>query len=283
MSDNAPISPGTGLGVATDEVLTALTGTVAKNGTTTITGTSTLFTTQLSVGQQISVPGGGGTEVRTVSAIASDTSLTVSVAFANTASSQTASAVLHYQRVKLDLGGDGLASAAVDVIPIVGKTIVVSSSVTRPADTTTYAAGDAVTNSTSAPVIITFTNCARANGGSGHIVNAALVDSANVATKGIFELWMFDTTATPDNDNAVFTPTDAECETLLAVIPFPVAYVGDATTGAGGNCMFPSLPLDIPFVCGGASRDLFGLLVVRNAYPPVSAEKFTARLWIVQH
>lgn len=69
-----------------------LTGTVAKAGTTTLTGTSTLFTTELSVGQVISVPG-TSTEVRVVTAIASDTSLTVNTAFVNTASGQTATRV----------------------------------------------------------------------------------------------------------------------------------------------------------------------------------------------
>ena len=71
------------------ETETTITGTVAKAGSTTLTGTSTLFLTELMVGDLISVPGGGGTEVREVSAIASNTSLTVTATFANTASGQT--------------------------------------------------------------------------------------------------------------------------------------------------------------------------------------------------
>lgn len=71
----------------------ALTGTVAKAGTTALVGTSTQFTTELAVGQVISVPGGGGTELRVVTVITDDTNLTVAVAFANTASGQTASRV----------------------------------------------------------------------------------------------------------------------------------------------------------------------------------------------
>lgn len=60
-------------------------GTVATAGTTTLTGTNTFFT-DYSVGDKITVS--GETE-RTISAIASDTSLTVSVAFSNTASGKT--------------------------------------------------------------------------------------------------------------------------------------------------------------------------------------------------
>jgi hypothetical protein len=67
-----------------------LTGSVAKtNGSATLTGTGTSFTTELSVGQIINVPG-TATERRVVTAIASNTSLTVNRAFANTASGQTA-------------------------------------------------------------------------------------------------------------------------------------------------------------------------------------------------
>ena len=66
-----------------------LTGTVAKTATSaTLVGTGTLFTTELSVGQVISVPGTAA-ELRVVTAIASDTSLTVSAAFTYTASGQT--------------------------------------------------------------------------------------------------------------------------------------------------------------------------------------------------
>lgn len=71
----------------------ALTGTVSKtNGSATLTGSGTSFTTQLSVGQVISVPG-TKTEKRVVTAIASNTSLTVSRAFTATASGQTATRV----------------------------------------------------------------------------------------------------------------------------------------------------------------------------------------------
>jgi len=60
-------------------------GTVATTGTTTLTGTGTFFT-DYNVGDKITV---SGETVRTIDAIASDTSLTVTVAFTNTASSLT--------------------------------------------------------------------------------------------------------------------------------------------------------------------------------------------------
>lgn len=58
-------------------------------GSATLTGTGTAFTTQLSIGQIIRVPG-TASEDRVVVSIASDTSLTVAGNYANTASGQTA-------------------------------------------------------------------------------------------------------------------------------------------------------------------------------------------------
>lgn len=164
------------------------------------------------------------------------------------------------------------------------SSVVINSSFTRPSDTTTYAAGEVV-GPTAGATVMTFTNCARVNAGSGVITHATLVDGANVtAINGSFELWLFDTTFNPDADNAVFTPTDAEGLTVLAIIPFTLPYVGDATSGVGGNKVYMgTVDRPIPFVTGASSRNLFGALIVRNAYVPVSAETFDVRLFIDQN
>lgn len=67
-----------------------LSGTVAKSAaSSTLAGTGTLFISEVGIGDRLLVPGGTG-ETRIVTAIASDTSLTVNSDFENTASGQTA-------------------------------------------------------------------------------------------------------------------------------------------------------------------------------------------------
>jgi hypothetical protein len=56
-----------------------------------------------------------------------------------------------------------------------GQSTVVSANFTRPPDTTNYNSQDIVSNSTSSPVILTFTNIARVNQGSGYIVKARII------------------------------------------------------------------------------------------------------------
>ena len=72
---------------------TPLTGTVAKTSggaNTTLTGTGTSFLTQLAIGDTIAVPHAGGTDFRRVTAIATNTSLTVNLAWSTSATGQTA-------------------------------------------------------------------------------------------------------------------------------------------------------------------------------------------------
>lgn len=161
---------------------------------------------------------------------------------------------------------------------IVHKGRTIAANLTRPADTTAYAAGDVVADSTSAPTIITFPR-ATADALS-YIQQATIVSSQNAATKPDLELWLFDTAITMDNDNAAFTPTDAELRTLLGVIAFPVASfkVGDAGAAAVGNVICDVQGLNIQINSTPTVNAIYGVLVVRNAYAPVSAERFDIRL-----
>ncbi|MFA6076858.1 MAG: tail fiber domain-containing protein [Candidatus Paceibacterota bacterium] len=68
-----------GSGRFTGTATSVLTGSIDPAASTTVPGVNTLFTTELVVGDRITVTG----ETRTVTAIASDTSLTVDTAFSN--------------------------------------------------------------------------------------------------------------------------------------------------------------------------------------------------------
>ena len=160
------------------------------------------------------------------------------------------------------------------------NTVVALASITRPADTTAYAAGDVV--STAGGARLTFSNLPDQTGRGFLIASAALIDSANVATKPDLELWLFDADLTDlDADNATWTPTDAQLEALVGIILFPTASFkgGDLTAGAGGNSACVQNNLNI----AAKSDVLYGVLVVRNAYVPVSGEKFTVRLGVLQN
>ena len=164
--------------------------------------------------------------------------------------------------------------------PIYSSSDVVNGTITLPSAAGTFTAGDAVSDT--GTNIFSFVNAVQRNDHSGVIVSATLIDSAAVAVAGQFELWVFDGTMTADVNDAAFTPTDAECSALIGVIPFSSSYIGDATAGAGGNRVYPAIGLNLPFVTGTASRDIYGAMVVRNAYIYVASEAFVVRLNIAQ-
>jgi hypothetical protein len=127
-----------------------------------------------------------------------------------------------------------------------------------------------------------FSNCARLDGGSGMIVGARCVCTANQATKPQLELWTFSAPPAPDADNTAFTPSNAELSNLVGIFPFTVWTVGTAGAGAAGNCVSYADNLNRVFVCQPGDRALYNLLVVRNAYTPTSLEEYLFTLFLSQ-
>jgi hypothetical protein len=143
---------------------------------------------------------------------------------------------------------------------------LVQSSVTRPADTTAYAAGDVVGG------LLTF----GAGQAHGIVETAVLVGTAAEATKPELDLFFFSEPPTVAADNAAFVPTDDQMiNTCLGVITFLAAdfHVGSAN-GVAHNVLHQN-----PSVSFLAPSGLFyGVLVARNAYVPISAEVFAVKL-----
>jgi len=157
---------------------------------------------------------------------------------------------------------------------------VIETSIIRAANTTAYAAGDVVENSTASG--FTFATAARGNAMGGQINHAMLFSSHSNGTPLDGELWVMDTLMALDVDNLAFTPTDAEMRNMVGVIPFATGngFVGTAA----GNVLIPASRTFLPmrFVTATADDALYGVLVARNAYVPASAEVITLKLFIEQ-
>ena len=113
----------------------------------------------------------------------------------------------------------------------VGPNINIFKSSLRPNNVTQYTAGDVIDDTTITTQTV-FNNAARFNGGSGNITDAVLTSSANGT--GVLalsaELWLFDTAvAAHEDDNAAFTPADADLLNLVGILQFITAFEGDLT------------------------------------------------------
>lgn len=158
--------------------------------------------------------------------------------------------------------------------------VEVSASITRPANTTAYTAGDVWADSATAPTLGEFTNVVKGGGGRGKIVEAILVDSSNAATPGEFELWIFDDVVTQINDNSPIALTDNECLNVVTVIPFVTGYISNTAADGAGNRVYITDSPDKEFECQDGYTSLYFMIVVRNAYTPISSEKLTTILQV---
>jgi hypothetical protein len=153
---------------------------------------------------------------------------------------------------------------------------IMGTDITRPANTTPYAANDVV--STAGGAAIVFTNMARANGGSGWLTFAQVVQKVYVATPPSLELWIFGGDSAPASiaDNSEFSVTPAEANNIIARIPLTTVTVGfDGNgTAANGWILHESGEIRRPFECGASTRNLFGILRATGAYTPLSAEVY---------
>lgn len=147
----------------------------------------------------------------------------------------------------------------------------ISATITRPSDTNAYAANDAFANSTTVPTSggFTFTSACRASGGYGTITDAIISASASTAYQG--EIWVFDQSVTAINDNAAFTITDGEAQTIVGVIPFSTSDTTSANSISYIN------GLNIGYTCSGTANLRF-LVKIMAAVTPASAEVLAVRI-----
>jgi hypothetical protein len=162
----------------------------------------------------------------------------------------------------------------------VGSTLVISAvTLTRPADTTAYAAKDAVSNSTSSPSVLTFSSVGRVNAGTGYITGARLTtdQSTNVAQ---YRLHLYAIAPTAINDNAAQTLLWADRTKRVGYIDIgPIVTEGSGSDAASGL----NIDIRLPYKCDTSDTNLYGLLETLTAFTPASAQNFYISLSIDQN
>ena len=178
---------------------------------------------------------------------------------------------------KVSIGTDGtvtLAASENHTGEVGTNGVIIGVELTRPADTTAYAVNDAVSNSTSDPTVLTFTNLARANAKSGYIVKARLMTDQKTNTAQ-FRLHLYHTAPTAINDNSAQALLYANKDKAVGYIDFNAMTTEDATASDAAFSLWIG---QLHFVCASASRTLYGLLETKTAFTPASAQKFYIEL-----
>jgi hypothetical protein len=155
--------------------------------------------------------------------------------------------------------------------------LVTGSTLTRPADTTAYAFGDLVANSTTAGSVTPGTIAAASgNDVAGRIKSARLITSSTSISSAMFRLHLFNSLPTVTNgDNGVWLPTKAG---YLGSFDITVdRQFSDGAVGLG----YPTLGDSLAFTPVTGGVNLYYLLEARGAYTPTSAGTFIPVLEVI--
>lgn len=147
-----------------------------------------------------------------------------------------------------------------------------SASFTRPVDTTAYAAKDVVSNSTSAPTVMTFSDIVATPGTGGVIKKATIFLNDDTIAKS-FKLHLYHTAPTAQNDNGAFALAYADRTKYIGSVTFS-ATAADGT----GSAVFVKTDVSLEFVTASSATAIYGILTAAEAITPSSAMQFTIEL-----
>jgi hypothetical protein len=164
-----------------------------------------------------------------------------------------------------------------DYIPIhtlLEPLIVDGSTLTRPADTTAYAFGDLVANSTTAGSVTPGTiAAARGNDLPGTALRMRLQKSGATITNAIFRVHLYNSSPTVTNgDNGAWVSTQSGY-----IGSFDVTIDKAFSSGSIGIGV-PTIGSTLAFVPASGATTLYYLIEARAAYTPASGETFTPTL-----
>ena len=164
---------------------------------------------------------------------------------------------------------------------VIGAIANPSANFTRPNDTTAYAIGDLIANSTTAGSVtpMSFANVARVAAGAASIIKARLSKTGTGITGASFLLHLYGASPTVTNgDNGAWLSTQAA--TYLGGFEFGLANAKVFSDGVSINGITQTgYPVTVDLASG---TTIYGLLEARGAYAPTAQEVFTITLEVEQ-
>lgn len=171
-----------------------------------------------------------------------------------------------------------LSSGEAHVGEVSTRVAAPSANFTRPSDTTAYASGDLVANSTTAGSVSPLSwTAARVSAGTFFINRARLKKSTTSITSAQFRLHLYTSSPTCANgDNGAWSTTHSGYLGSLDIT------CDKAFTDAAGGEGIPATGSQIE-VALTSGQTIYGLLEARAAYTPGNAEVFTVILELIQN
>lgn len=177
------------------------------------------------------------------------------------------------------VGQPGLTDAQLRAAPVAstGFAAIGTGTFTRPADTTTYASGDLIANSTTAGSVVPLqVAAARVAAGSFGINRIRMRKTGNGVANALFRVHLFSAAPTVANgDNGVLLTSGSA--NYIGSVDVDMTRVNVFNDGAAAQA-------DCGFVVALASgQNIWALIEARGAYAPGNAEQFAVLAEVVQN
>jgi hypothetical protein len=171
-----------------------------------------------------------------------------------------------------DTGNPIPVSDAGSSLTVDGKTYHAAVTITRPSNTTAYAAGDVV-GDTGGSAILTLPSIGP-SGGSVLIQSVSLVfsDAAVISSMGAFRLHFYQSSPTAIADNAAFDLVSGERASYMGYVDIPAPL--DFGSSLYAQADYPGRLIKL----ASASTTLYAELETRGAYTPASASTISVRV-----
>jgi hypothetical protein len=155
----------------------------------------------------------------------------------------------------------------------------VSGSIARPANTTAYASGQLVANSTTAGSVTPIAlRVARSDGGTGQIVRLAVSKTGTSLTNASFRVHLYGASPTVTaGDGGTLNSNQAG-----SYIGYVDVVLDRAFSDGSFGIATPSVGPVMVFSTATNSRNVYALIEARAAYTPVSGETFTVTVETVR-
>lgn len=151
----------------------------------------------------------------------------------------------------------------------------ISATFTRPADTTAYASGDLVANSTTAGSVVPLTFSLGNSFAQGQLrlTRARIYKNGTTPTNANFRLHLYESSPVPANgDNGAWSTSKAANWLGNIDVTSMLAFT-DGCAGTGSAAAGSEMLLRL-----SAGKTIYGLLEAKAAYTPASGEIFTVVL-----
>lgn len=152
------------------------------------------------------------------------------------------------------------------MIKVSEKAFKTTANFSRPADTNAYTTLDAITNSTSEPLPMTFDLSSYISGGEFLYITNARISGSTKLSGANMNLWLFPATFSATNDNSELSIDDTTMQSDGIVIPCPNLYTTAANSrlasDAGGWMMKTN------------TSSIYGILQAASAFTAGNSDRY---------